>query len=125
VFNVGTEKIAAGNGAILNIATTGNGTVELTSVEAASYMGGSLETNVSAKMVPTAFALHQNYPNPFNPSTSMALDFPNASDYTLSIYNIAGQVVKTYAGHADAGRLTITWDGTNNLNSKVASGVYL
>ena len=94
------------------------------SVEAATFMGATLSATVEAKVLPTAYALHQNYPNPFNPSTSLAIDFPTASPYTLTIYNIAGQVVKTYAGHADAGTYTITWNGTDNRGSKVASGVY-
>jgi flagellar hook assembly protein FlgD len=79
---------------------------------------------VTAKVIPTAYALHQNYPNPFNPSTSMAIDFPNAGDYTLTVYNIAGQTVKTFSGSTEAGTLTITWDGNDNRGSKVASGVY-
>jgi hypothetical protein len=125
VYNIEDRaKIAAGTGEILNVSTTGAGSVELVSVEAASFMGGSLEATVSAKMVPTAFALHQNYPNPFNPSTSMALDLPQSADYKLTVYNIAGQVVKTFAGHGEAGTVTITWDGTNNQGQQVGSGVY-
>jgi len=124
VYNIGQEKVVAGSGNILNITTTGGGSVELVSAEAASYMGGKLESNVTAKIVPTAYALYQNYPNPFNPSTSMAMDLPTAGRYSLSIYNIAGQVVKTYSGSAEAGTLTITWDGSNNAGTKVASGVY-
>jgi len=121
---IGRQAVADGKGEILNIATTGEGRVELVSVEAATFMGGALEANVSAKVLPTAYALYQNYPNPFNPSTSLAMDLPTASQYTLSIYNIAGQVVKSFSGAAEAGTLTITWDGTNNAGSKVASGVY-
>jgi hypothetical protein len=124
VFNIERAKIAAGSGEILNVTTLGAGNVELVSVEAATFMGGNLETSVTAKIIPTEFALKQNFPNPFNPSTSMALDLPDASDYKLTIYNIAGQLVKTYAGHSEAGTLTITWDGTTNVGGKVASGVY-
>jgi hypothetical protein len=123
VYNIEDgAKVAAGSGEIMTIASTGS--VELVSVEAATFMGGSLEANVTAKVIPTAYALHQNYPNPFNPSTSMAIDFPNAGDYTLTIYNIAGQTVKTFSGSTEAGTLTVTWDGVDNRGSKVASGVY-
>jgi flagellar hook assembly protein FlgD len=73
---------------------------------------------------PHHFALHQNYPNPFNPSTSLAIDFPHSSEYSLTIYNIAGQVVKTYEDRAEAGTHTITWDGRDHRGSQVASGVY-
>jgi hypothetical protein len=125
VYNIEDRvQIAAGSGDILNVTATGTGKVELVSVEAATFMGGALEATVSSKVVPTAFALHQNYPNPFNPSTAMALDLPKASDYKLTVYNIAGQVVKTFAGHGEAGTVTIHWDGTNSQGVSVASGVY-
>jgi hypothetical protein len=117
------QQVAAGSGEILNITTHG-ANVELVSVEAASFMGGMLEAAVSAKVLPTQFALHQNYPNPFNPSTSMAIDFPTASEYKLTIYNVAGQVVKTFSGQAEAGTTTVKWDGHSDQGSQVATGVY-
>jgi hypothetical protein len=84
------------------------------------------EVNASfqKETLPTEFALSQNFPNPFNPSTSFVLALPETSDYAVRIFNVAGQLVKTFSGHSDAGRLTITWDGDNQQGSKVASGVY-
>jgi hypothetical protein len=117
-------KVAAGIGEILSITTTGAGKVELVNVEAASFMGGALEANVTAKVLPTQYALQQNFPNPFNPSTSLAIDFPNASDYKLTIYNIAGQTVRTFSGNTEAGTLTLVWDGRDARGSSVATGVY-
>jgi hypothetical protein len=80
------------------------------------FKGGSL--------LPEEYALSQNFPNPFNPSTNFTLSLPEASDYSIRIFNITGQMVKTYAGHLEAGNHTITWDGSNEQGSKVASGVY-
>jgi hypothetical protein len=119
--SIAKQSVAAGSGEILNITTTGSGKVELVSVEAATFMGDALEAKAN---LPTAFALHQNFPNPFNPSTELAIDVPNKADYALTIYNIAGQVVKTFSGNTEAGTLRIVWDGTNNQGGKVASGVY-
>jgi flagellar hook assembly protein FlgD len=75
-------------------------------------------------VLPTAYALRQNYPNPFNARTSLAIDLPRSSDYTLTIYNIAGQVVKQFSGRGDAGTVTIIWNSTDRRGSPVASGVY-
>lgn len=74
--------------------------------------------------LPTEFALAQNYPNPFNPTTSFALSLPEESDYSIRIFNVAGQLVKSWDGHESAGTYTITWDGRNNQSAQVASGVY-
>jgi len=84
------------------------------------------EVDVAFKsgVLPDDYALSQNFPNPFNPTTSFTLSLPEASDYAIRIFNVAGQLVKTYNGHAEAGVHTITWDGRNNQGSSVASGVY-
>ncbi len=117
------QSVAAGSGPILRITTHG-ATVELVSVEAATYMGGAFETLLEARVLPTQFALKQNFPNPFNPSTSMAIDFPTASDYKLTIYNVAGQIVRAFSGHSEAGSVTMTWDGRDAGGGQVATGVY-
>jgi len=74
--------------------------------------------------LPTEYALSQNYPNPFNPSTSFTLSLPEASDYTIRVFNVAGQLVKSLDGRQEAGIHEIHWDGRNNQGSQVASGAY-
>lgn len=74
---------------------------------------------------PDGFELGQNYPNPFNPSTSFTLAMPKAGRYSVRIYNLAGQVVKSFEGEAAAGTHTLTWDGTGQNEVPVSSGIYL
>ncbi len=76
--------------------------------------------------VPSDFALHQNYPNPFNPETHIAFDLPKTTNVTITVYNTLGQKVKTLVNETrQAGRHTVTWDGTDEFGNKVASGVYI
>ena len=43
----------------------------------------------------------------------------------IKVYNVAGQLVRTLVdGVYEAGSHSVTWDGTNNIGAKVASGVY-
>jgi hypothetical protein len=70
--------------------------------------------------LPGDFELSQNYPNPFNPTTTISFTLPGSTDYTLSIYNVTGQIVREFAGRADAGQVSIEF-GADEL----ASGVYL
>ncbi len=86
------------------------------SLELATYDGYPVVT----KQVPADFQLSQNYPNPFNPTTTISFGLPVASDYSLTIYNVQGQVVKVFAGAADAGMVDLTWEAGDN-----ASGIYL
>jgi len=71
-------------------------------------------------MVPESFALHKNYPNPFNPATTITFSVPYQTDYTLQVYNIAGQVVASFAGTAEPGIARVDWNA-----SGLASGVYV
>jgi len=74
--------------------------------------------------IPTQFSV-SNYPNPFNLSTSISFSLPTPSEVNLIIYNILGEKVKTLAkGWFEAGSHTVTWNGTNESGSVVASGIY-
>lgn len=81
-------------------------------------------TNLDQPNVPMAFELKQNHPNPFNPSTHINFDLPSPSDVDLTIFNVLGQQVRNYNEFKAAGSHSITWDGTDNSGTQVASGVY-
>ncbi len=74
---------------------------------------------------PTAFALHSNYPNPFNPMTSIKFDMARAGHVKLTVYDIAGRVVKTLVDEVrPAASHVEIWDGTDNSGRRSASGTY-
>jgi hypothetical protein len=67
--------------------------------------GATAAPAVSPGNAPLEFALAQNQPNPFRPATQIEYVSPIASDVELSVYNVAGQVVRTLACRArEAGR---------------------
>ncbi len=69
--------------------------------------------------------LKQNYPNPFNPTTKISFTLNKGEKANLSIYNVKGQLVKTLVdGYANAGSHEVVWNGLDNNNSHVGSGVY-
>jgi subtilisin family serine protease len=66
-----------------------------------------------------------NYPNPFNPETTISFTLKNPGHVTLDIFNLKGQKVKTLINEYKAsGRHDIVWNGTDQNNSNVASGIY-
>ena len=83
-----------------------------------------------AYKIPVETELLSNYPNPFNPETWIPYRLAEDAIVTLTIYDGAGQVVRTLdVGHRIAavyeGRSkAIYWDGRNNVGEQVASGVY-
>lgn len=75
--------------------------------------------------VPTVYALHQNFPNPFNPTTDIQFDLPDDGMVQLMIYNITGQQIRTLiSDNMEAGFHKVRWNGMNDLNQSVATGVY-
>ncbi len=90
------------------------------------------ESDVAVKVqaegeILTGYYLAQNYPNPFNPTTWIEFVLPKDEFVTLKIYTLDGREVKTLVENKlySAGRHRISWDGTDNIGSKVASGVYI
>ena len=79
---------------------------------------------------PTETKLLANYPNPFNPETWIPYRLAEEAFVTLTIYDGAGQVVRTInVGHQTAAAYesrsqAIHWDGRNEIGEEVASGVY-
>jgi flagellar hook capping protein FlgD len=74
---------------------------------------------------PTDQFLLQNSPNPFNPSTVIGFQLSADSEFDdveLTIYNIKGQMVKNYSISNE--QHSITWDGTDDYNQPVPSGIY-
>ena len=75
--------------------------------------------------LPVVFDLANNYPNPFNPATTIKYALPTAADVELTVYNVAGQVVRTLvAEHQNAGHYAVEWDATNDSGHSLSSGMY-
>ena len=77
-------------------------------------------------VTPAKFTLTGNYPNPFNPSTTISYSIPSDGDVELIVYNIRGQKVKTLVeGSQPAGSYNVTWNGKDENDRSVSSGLYL
>ncbi len=83
------------------------------------------EASADPTVTPSIISLSQNYPNPFNPTTNIAYNMQVPGNATLEVYNIKGQKVKTLVDeYKNAGDHIITWNGNNDSNQSVASGIY-
>jgi PKD repeat protein len=72
----------------------------------------------TVRNLPIEFELN-GYPNPFNPATTIEMKLPDASDWSITIYNITGQKVAEFNGNSPAGVVTVNWDA-----SQKTSGIY-
>ncbi len=78
---------------------------------------------------PPMYRLFQNYPNPFNSSTVIWYYLPDVgyqpAEVEITIYNILGKVVrKLVSTRQYPGSHKVLWDGKDDLENEVASGIY-
>ncbi len=85
-------------------------------------IGGS-----SGATPPAILALHlyQNSPNPFSTQTVINYDLSQKGIVKINIYNIRGQLVKSYVNNADkSGKYQVAWDGKDKNKLACSSGIY-
>ena len=86
----------------------------------------SYSKTLEVTAIPMVFALSQNYPNPFNPTTTIKFQLPKQERVVLEIYNTLGERVKTLVNDIkEAGYYRLNWNGTNNNDVTVSTGVYI
>ncbi len=85
------------------------------------YMVPNLE-NINPSVVST-IKLFNAYPNPFQTSTEISFKVDQMDEATIEIYNIKGQLVKSYPTFGK-GKHHISWDGFNTNRTRCTSGVY-
>jgi len=65
------------------------------------------------------------YPNPFNSRIRFSLNLKKSENMSIDIFSIAGKLIKSlYTGHTNPGKFEIEWNGKDNYQTKVASGIY-
>ena len=83
-----------------------------------------LKTEISIKS--ENFYINEAYPNPFNPYTTLSYYLPNNETVQIKIFDIMGRQVKTFVMPDQiAGYGSIQWNGTNDYDQRVSSGLYL
>lgn len=86
----------------------------------------SLSASVQETLVPEMAALERNFPNPFNPATTIGFRIPVPAKVSLTIYNAAGQRIRTLVdAPMPGGTHRVVWDGLTASGARVPSGVYL
>ena len=74
-------------------------------------------------LIPIRFL--KNYPNPFNPETTISFELAQESRTLIEIFNVKGQRVRKLLDDTlEVGTHAIIWDGSNDSNRQVGSGVY-
>ncbi len=106
---------------------------------AGSYNNSAFQTTIPLtdtedEIIPAKNVLLSNHPNPFNPATTITynLKAKDVKGSKLNIYNITGQLVKSFDCHPEfiegsdnQNTYSVTWNGTDETGKPVPSGLYL
>lgn len=89
------------------------------------FPGISLSIDQSKQMI-SQFSLSPNYPNPFNSSTTIHYELYRPSEIKLAVYDIQGRLIRLFGeGWEKPGSHFLRWDGRNDNQQPVSSGIYL
>jgi hypothetical protein len=76
-------------------------------------------------IITVASKLYNNYPNPFNPETTLSFSIKEKGRVVLEVFNIKGQKIRSLINEEmNPGFYDIVWDGNNENNMPVGSGMY-
>ena len=82
--------------------------------------------NLTESKIIDEFNLLGSYPNPFNPSTNISYNLPKMSSVEIRIYDLLGKEVRSFIFSSQtAGIQHVVWNGTNNMNEPLSSGIYI
>jgi hypothetical protein len=88
--------------------------------------GTGVARNPAEPFTGYSFKLGQNAPNPFHQSTMINYQLTKPGLVNLTVYNTAGQLVKTLVNaYCQPGNYSVNWDCLGNDKHKVANGVYM
>ncbi len=138
-YSLQSGVFGAGGGGSVSAALRSNGTVgQPTPIGVGAGSGKVLyagfwktiavTTGVIHNVLPSFFrnALSPNFPNPFNPMTTIRYEIAETAPVTMIVYNVQGRRVRTLVNEIKkAGQHEIIWDGRDDNNAPVGSGIYL
>lgn len=76
--------------------------------------------------VPLEYDLNQNFPNPFNPETTIRYQLPKPGRVKLVVFDMRGSRVCVLVDEqVNAGYYEVIWNGNDEQNRPVASGIYI
>jgi flagellar hook assembly protein FlgD len=89
----------------------------------------TLTPTVTNTPIPSIFYVSMNVITSTSGPVSIHITYPQTGSYQMKIYNSTGEFIKNLAppviSASNGQDLWFTWDGTNSLGQKCASGIYV
>jgi hypothetical protein len=124
-FDLRAERAGNGNGRVYEIVygvsdRSGNAAYDTVQVRVPHDMSAN-----SGEESSRSTALTSAHPNPFNPETTVEYSLAAADRVHIVIYDARGSLVRSLVdGIMPAGEHRVTWNGVDQANRPVSSGIY-
>ncbi len=93
---------------------------------AIGYAQSVSDSSAIPPAIPERYFLAPNYPNPFKHATHLQYGLPGRVEVVLNVYDILGRRIKTLVhGVEEAGLKTVAWNGKDELDRTVSTGLYV
>ena len=101
---------------------SGSGHFSMPNIENAEFTLVKSEISIE----PVIFGLQGSYPNPFNPTTTINYSVETEGLTSLIVYDMMGREIKSLvSGYLTPNHYSVVWNGKDNSDRKVPSGIYL
>jgi hypothetical protein len=111
---------------LITFASNGSSVAKKSDQQATTNPTDEADLALTDELLPEKLTIQPNYPNPFNASTTIAYDLAQSGRVFLSVYNLRGQEVRRLVDtDQTAGFKRILWNGKNESDVDVATGIYL
>lgn len=87
-------------------------------------LGGKATYTLSGPKAAAKISSISLYPNPFNPTTTIRVLNQEGMGGNLRIYNLLGQLVKTFKFLPDQSEISFQWNGAGESGEILSSGIY-
>ncbi len=78
------------------------------------------------KFAINGYFLDNNFPNPFNPGTTVRYSVADPVKVIIDVFNINGELINRLVDKIhQAGRYQVYWNGKDNHDNEVSSGIYI
>ena len=131
VYDTGSDQMDAGQFGLYAFQMDGDGIAGYFDNIVVNEFDGS-STSVkditfdNSSTLPKDSRLSQNYPNPFNPVTHISYQVLTAERVELNIFDMMGRKLKSLVSTVQSpGSYSVTWDGRDEMGTKMTSGVYI
>jgi hypothetical protein len=128
ILDIDGKGIASGDGTIASIPIDDQQEFQVVAAYASTRTTGikEIDYTIANENAQEYISLEQNDPNPFSTSTRIDFQIADDTEVKVIIYDVGGALVRTLLdSKLEMGLHTVEWDGKDDSESSVESGIYL